>query len=1217
MNLTLKQKMLLIVLVVGIGLTTISGFVLFELNNVFNQANYGNANTVGSILILADTREEFNRTRTLVELHASENDQQKLLNIEKEIKKSRYALSDLLTKYETNGCIGVSCVSDDKDQRYLNSLKSMLQDLSTDIDTFLVSSKNKNKNKNDEAILDDQLKMQFDQCNTLIQDMLLYNVKLGNDSANDAQASKNQALIKGSLISITLLVIVTFICLFLARAVLRNLGGDPQEVTDVVKRVATGDLRLSHILDSAPENSLLDNIKKLVQNLADLAVQTDLIGKGDFSKEARVLSDHDRLSLSINNMTSLLRAAKLDNDARNWLKDGSSQIATALTGDYSIQELSDLSITILGRYLNAGRAVMYIYKDDDAALDLMGSYMYTEREHLGVRCKLGEGAIGQVARERKPIILTTISHDTAPITTGTTSNKPLFTYTYPLMRDEALLGVIELASFVKFEPIHLEFVSNACGVIASFLYIAEQRDSIRELLSKATAAEQDARQQSERLQEANAQMEEQQQQLQQQSEELRQANAQMEEQQLVLEQNNQALKQSQLELDLKAKDLENSGRYKSEFLANMSHELRTPLNAIILLSKLMATNSDHSLSPEDVKRAEVILRSGKDLLALINDVLDLSKIEAGHMDIAYSEITTTAFTSYLQDLFGAQAEEKNLQFIIDDQLKSDFVSDHDKLAQIMRNLLSNAFKFTKKGSVTLRITKHLGHRLPICLSVIDTGVGIPKEKQEVIFEAFRQADGSTSREFGGTGLGLTISRSIATLLGGTIDIQSVENQGSTFSLYLPEKPAGWVAKVNHHTTSTPLPGSILPPITDDRFHINPGDKLILLIDDDPIFRMALLEINRRLGYKTLLAENGTQGIAMAHTYQPSGILLDLGLPDIDGALVLEKIKSSQDLASIPIYIVSARDHSAAKDLTHSIGYLQKPANESQLIEAEATLLSFVRQPNAHAILTITSGGVTAEEIKTLLANQPAHDQKMFREVRAEEDISAALNEGIWSIAIIDLTGISVQRAIEIAQATKERNTHTALIFMSTIELNETDEASLHRYSDCIIIKTPQSESRLLLNIERFLNQIKHVPAIKQSANRPETQRKELAGQSILVVDDDPRNLFAVTAALEQHGAKVLCAISGKLALAMLDKEGVDLILMDIMMPEMDGYEVIAAVRANAQLSEIPIIALTAKAMPQDKQKILDVGANDYLSKPVDFDDLIHLSKKWISSKGQH
>jgi len=1010
--------------------------------------------------------------------------------------------------------------------------------------------------------------------------------------------------------------LITAISLIVSNGILQTLGGDPQHVTDLVNRVSTGDLRISQDLDKAAASSLLGKIKVLVQNLSDLAIQTDLIGKGDFSKQARVLSEHDRLSLSINSMTNLLRTSKQDDERRNWLKDGSSQLTTSLTGDYSIQELTNLSISILARYLNAGRGVIYLYHHEENVLDLMGSYMYTERDHLGTRFKLGEGAVGQVARERKPIILTTVTNDAAPIVTGTTSSKPIYTYTYPLLRDDALLGVVELASFIKFEDIELELLANACSVIASFLYVAEQRDSIRQLLSKANAAEQAARQQSESLQEANAQMEEQQQQLQQQSEELRQANAQMEEQQQILEQNNQALKQSQLELDVKAKDLENSGRYKSEFLANMSHELRTPLNAIILLSKIMASNNDNVMSPEDVKRAEVILRSGKDLLALINDVLDLSKIEAGHMDIAYSEITVSSFTSYLQDLFTAQAEEKNLQFIVDDQLHANFVSDPDKLAQILRNLLSNAFKFTKQGSVTLRLTRRPGTSLPICLSVIDTGIGIPKEKQAVIFEAFRQADGSTSREFGGTGLGLTISRSISNLLGGTIEIESIANQGSTFTLCLPEAPPGWVPKIKNNPIIEKSLSAGLPAIVDDRLQLKEGDKLILLIDDDPAFGMALLQINRRLGYKTILAENAAQGIAMAHTYQPSGILLDLGLPDMEGTEVLEKIKSTRDLASIPIYIVSARDHNEAKDLNKSIGYLQKPANESQLIEAEAALLSFVRNDKAQSVLTISSGGINAKDIQKLLGAYSGSDKKHLQEISANSDISTVLREWIWNVVIVDLTGIDIQRAEAIAIAVKQIHNGTALIFFSLNELTEEQEAVLSRYSDSIIIKTPQAETRLQQNIERFLNEVKQTPAIKNVKQATDNNAKQFAGHTILVVDDDPRNLFAVTAALEQHGAKVLCAINGKLALSMLDKNGVDLILMDIMMPEMDGFQVIAAVRSNLNLAEIPIVALTAKAMPQDRQRIMEVGANDYLSKPVDFDDLINISKKWVSSKGK-
>ena len=1218
MTLTLKQKMLLIILAVALGISGLTSFLLFEIDKVFQQASYANANSIGSVVNLVSARGGFNKVRIELGLHIANTDPQKMTSIEEEIIKGRNEVVSSFKKYETDGCLNVSCISNEKDQNYINELKATWDALSPEIDNIIAQSREQKKSYATALLLDEKINKQFYKFNSVMLDNIVYNVKLGNDAAIAAEESKNRALLLGVFISLMILMLITAISTMISNAILKTLGGDPQHVTKLVNRVATGDLRISHDLDNAAESSLLGNVKVLIKNLADLALQTDMIGKGDFSKQVRVLSEHDRLSLSINSMTNLLRASKQNDDQRNWLKDGSSQLTTVLTGDYSIQELANLSISILSRYLNAGRGVIYLRHHEEDVLDLMGSYMYTACDHLGSRCKLGEGAIGQVALERKPIILTTVSNDAAPIVTGTTSNQPLCTYTYPLLKEDTLLGVIELASFVKLESVELELLANACEIIASFLYVAEQRDSIRQLLAKTTAAEQDARRQSEILQEANAQMEEQQQQLQQQSEELRQANAQMEEQQLILEQNNQALKQSKLELDVKAKDLENSGRYKSEFLANMSHELRTPLNAIILLSKIMATNNDHQLSPDDVKRAEVILRSGKDLLALINDVLDLSKIEAGHMDIAYSEIVVSSFTSYLQDLFDAQADEKNLKFIIEDQLRGEFISDPDKLAQILRNLLSNAFKFTKQGSVTLKLSRRPGEHLPICLSVIDTGIGIPPEKQAVIFDAFRQADGSTSREFGGTGLGLTISRSIANLLGGTIEIQSIANQGSTFSVFLPEAPVGWVNKIK---SASPIPStsvtSPLQTIVDDRLNLKEGDQLILLIDDDPAFGLALLSINRRLGYKTILAENAAQGIAMAHTYQPSGILLDLGLPDMEGTEVLERIKSTRDLASIPIYIVSARDHSEARHLSKSIGYLQKPANESELIEAEATLLSFVRNDTTQSVLTISSGGISMHDIQKLLTPYPDSEGKHLQEMQADQDISAVLRERVWSIAIIDVSNITIQRAVEIANATKHSHANTALIFFSLHDLSEEQEAVLHRYSDCIIINTGHAEFRLQENIERFLSEVRQTPAIKQLKSTAGAKLKELAGHTILVVDDDPRNLFAVTAALEQYGAKVICAINGKLALNLLEKNGVDLILMDIMMPEMDGFEVIAAVRANPHLLDIPIVALTAKAMPQDKQKILEVGANDYLSKPVDFDDLIQISKKWISIKGQN
>jgi len=576
----------------------------------------------------------------------------------------------------------------------------------------------------------------------------------------------------------------------------------------------------------------------------------------------------------------------------------------------------------------------------------------------------------------------------------------------------------------------------------------------------------------------------------------------MKKQQQQLEQRNLELTQSRQELDTRAQQLEQASLYKSEFLANMSHELRTPLNSIILLSKMMTNNDDHRLEAEEVKRAGVIHRSGQDLLRLINDVLDLSKVEAGHMQVHLTRVASATLIDELRDLFQEPARSKGLELVFDDRLQGEFITDPDKLSQIVRNLLSNAIKFTKAGRITLRLERLVGPPSRLRFSVRDTGIGIQAEKRSQVFEAFQQADGSTSREYGGTGLGLTISQRFARLLGGGIDLISEPGKGSEFSLHLPvhddlpkiEVPQGVAALP---PSNPPLPPYQPPPddagetdnAGDDRAHLDGSQHVILVIDDDALVGQQVLRLNRQLGYKTLLATSGMAGLEMARRYYPNGILLDLGLPDIDGSRVLHELKINPELAHIPVYIISARDRDESLMCRGAAGFLQKPVNLDLL---------------AHAF----------ENIKLFLKRVP---------------------------------------------------------------------------------------------------QIQSLAAVKRAHHNLDSKR--LKGRAILVVDDDPRNLFVITAALEQNGAQVSTAINGRRALDFLYQNRVDLVLMDIMMPEMDGYEAIALLRADPALAHLPVVALTAKALPSDRAKIMAAGADDFVSKPVDYDILISKVESW--SRGRN
>ena len=1036
-----------------------------------------------------------------------------------------------------------------------------------------------------------------------IRDLIALDIRLNGEDADRGYLTSQTAIAHAHRQTIQT------ICLGIAAAialglgftwfVLRQVGGELTQAATLVSHLAKGELPGGLDLRPGDRTSLMARLQVLVRALEQVTERAGAIGQGDFTRELELLSDQDQLGLAINRMNGLLRAGKAEESRRNWLNDGATALSAALTGDYSMVQLADAAMATMGRYVGAGRGVLYRHHPQDGALDLLGSYLYSPS---ATRFQVGEGTIGQVALEQQAIRLAPAAEDAPTILTGTSSTQAPCTYTFPLSHEGVLLAVAELASFVPFSELQEDYLNRAGALISPYLFVALQREKVSDLLAVTEEAERQARFQSLQLQDANARLEEQQQQLQQQTEELQQSNAQMEEQQQQLQQQTEELQQSNAQMEEQQQQLEQTGRYKSEFLANMSHELRTPLNAIILLSRMMADNGGGQLGAEQMKWAEVIHRSGHDLLHLINDVLDLSKVEAGRMELHPAVIHSSDLSSECQDLFADTARGKGLTLVIEDQLQGPFTSDRDKLAQILRNLLSNALKFTREGTVTLRMERRPLEPLPLVLSVRDTGIGIQSDKQTMVFEAFHQADGSTSREFGGTGLGLTISLRFAELLGGTIRLTSTPGLGSEFALHLPEAPGE--ARVAEPASAK-----------DDRDQLAPGRPTILLIDDDPLFGMALVQINRGLGYATVLAGTGAEGLAMARRCHPSGILLDLGLPDMDGAEVLHQLKASQDLAAIPVFVVSSQDRDWARAHTDIVGYLQKPVDDRQLAQAETALLTLIAKADPGAVLVVGTGGITAADLTRLLGQGHSARSRRVLEVKPGEAFRTALAEPSWRLVIIDLAGITLEEGLATAQRVQEARPETAMLFFAVQPPSETDEARLRRYSDSIVIQAPFADRRLLDAMERFLR-----PAARGEAPKPLVVAaaggaKVLEGRSILVVDDDPRNLFVLTAALEMSGAKVTNAINGRHALDVLGRTRVDLIFLDIMMPEMDGFQTLAALQMKPQLAQIPVVALTAKAMPQDREKILAAGADDYLSKPVDHKDLIDRAAHWCQQGG--
>lgn len=1011
------------------------------------------------------------------------------------------------------------------------------------------------------------------------------------------------------------------------------------------------------------ENDALGNsLQQMTRMLTGISNQMNRIAQGDYSVEVSVLGEQDAFGKSLQQMTVALRDNQRRTAEQNWLKDGLNQLTGRLAGDVGLIDACQRATSFAARYVEAGQGALFLYDREQQHLKLYGTFAFIERNALSNTYKIGEGVIGQVALERLPILLKHIPSHNTTITTGTSSKPPLNTYTFPLLYNDELYGVIELASFEVFTPIKQQFLMEANTTIATALFSTIQRERVQELLrvsqhatqeaeqaaKEAEHAKEEAQRQSDEVQEANARLEEQQQRLQQQSEELRQVNAHLEEQQQQLQQQseelrqqNEKLNQTKNELDKRAQDLELASKYKSEFLANMSHELRTPLNSIILLSKMLSRNEKKNLDAKDVKQVTVIHQAGEELLRLINDILDLSKIEAGKVTMNVTEFLSDDLFETFRDLFRSIAEEKGLEFIIRDELNAILKTDRDKLSQVIRNLLANAFKFTKKGAVTLLVAPAKTQPEMVEFSVIDTGVGIPKEKRQIVFEAFQQADGSISREYGGTGLGLSIAREYVKLLRGKLTLESEIGKGSTFKVALPlvfeettvaeksappkdntQEQARSAESVAATNTFVPTPKlepmvkakpimTVVETIDDDRNTLTPADKVILIVEDNADLAQSTMDITREKGFKVLVALNGREGLKLAAQYRPTGILLDLVLPDINGMEVLRELKSTRELRHIPVHIMSSRERDNSFRKSGAIGYFQKPVNDLDIQRAIENLMA-VSQKYPKRLLIVEDDENQREAIKDLLSSS---DGVEITGVGTQEDAIAEIKKGEYDAAIIDL-GLRGGSGYVICQYIKEHNLALPIIIYTGRELTEDEERQLRKYTDSIIIKTAKSYERLSDEAALFLHQMYHgeqetTPA-KPAPPRPLESAGSLEGKKIMIVDDDVKNVFVLASALENHGAIVTDAKNGEAALEQLRNEpDVDLVLMDIMMPVMDGYTAIQQIRKDPQLRHLPVIALTAKALKGDRQKCIQAGADDYLSKPVDYDGLIRLAKAWI------
>jgi CheY-like chemotaxis protein/signal transduction histidine kinase/HAMP domain-containing protein len=1015
------------------------------------------------------------------------------------------------------------------------------------------------------------------------------------------------------------------------------------KVNEVIKSVADGDLIQEIDINIKDEvGDVLRSISDMVLSLTKVTEFSQNIARGDYSQKIELRSKKDLLGISINEMSQALKTLEEDNQQKDWLKTGQNELNETMRGDLDEKTLAQNVLSYLAHYLNAQIGTFYQKVEQTEALQLMSSFAYTKRKSVNDIIEIGEGLAGQAAFEKKMILVTNLPEDYTRVSSTLGDSMPRNVVVSPFLFEGELNGVIELGSFEEFTDIQMELIDSVMDAIAINLNSTHARRKLSETLEETQLLSEELQSQSEDLRVTNEELEEKSERMQSQAEELQLAN------------NNLELQKSQIEkkskdVELKAEELAIASKYKSEFLSNMSHELRTPLNSMLLLSSSLAKNKQGNMTVEQVQSATIVNQGGQDLLSLINDILDLSKIEVGMMEV---ELTSFLIGNVVKDLkrnFNHVMVENDLDFIIniDPKLPDAIHSDQKRLNQILKNFISNAVKFTKKGSISLYFSRPkddvnlsrsgLVPSTTLSIAVTDTGMGIPEDKQKVIFEAFQQADGGTARNYGGTGLGLSISRELTALLGGEIQLQSQTDKGSTFTLYIPldgketqrlrdaENPISDVAANVEAAPAIKPSGSSMASfdyqVEDDREFIRnigfptdgprPDDqKILLVIEDDPQFAEILVKQSRDHGFMCIATANGEEGLSLAEQYLPDGIVLDLHLPGVDGRYVLNALKDNLNIRHIPVHIMSVDDEKQDTESRGAIGFLSKPVDQEQLDEAFQKFLKYSNKAVKN-LLIIEDDDATRLAIKQVIGNG---DVKITESTTGNEGlqmlISGSFDCVILDLSLSDISGFEVLEKLEL----QENFQVPPIIIYTGKDLSKKDHQRLLKYTDSIVIKGVDSEDRLLDETSLFLHRIvgKMTQKKRKIIHDLYDMENVFKGKKVMVVDDDMRNIFAVSQLLEEKGCIVIAAEDGKSALEILKKEPkIDLVLMDIMMPVMDGYEATRKIRKQAKFKKLPIIALTAKAMKDDREKCIIAGVSDYLTKPLNEQRLFSMLRIWL------
>jgi CheY-like chemotaxis protein/signal transduction histidine kinase/HAMP domain-containing protein len=965
-------------------------------------------------------------------------------------------------------------------------------------------------------------------------------------------------------------------------------------------------------------NLLAANLTTQVRAIAEVATA---VTKGDLTRSIQVDARGEVAELkdNINTMIDNLRLTTDRNTEQDWLKTNLARFTNMLQGQRDLATVGRLLLSELAPLVNAKMGAIYqLVNQRDGVLRLLSTYADDPLHGHSQTFRIGEGLIGQCAADKRRLLVSDIPSYAVPIGSALFKVVPRNVIVLPVLFENQVKAVIELASLTSFTGLQITFLEQLTSSIGIVLNSIEATMQTEGLLKQS--------------QQLAGELQTQQRELQQTNDQLEQKAQQLAERNVEVERKNQEIEQARRALEEKASELALTSKYKSEFLANMSHELRTPLNSILILGQQLGDNPDGNLTPKQVEFARTVYGAGTDLLNLITDILDLSKIESGTVTVEAEEVLLANLLDATARPFRHEAETKQLSFNVDldPQLGRSIATDSKRLQQVLKNLLSNAFKFTKEGGVRLKISAAVGGWSPdhpvlsaspvvIAFEVSDTGIGIPLEKQKIIFEAFQQADASTSRKYGGTGLGLTISRELANLLGGEIQLRSAgPGKGSTFTLYLPCSyvgPANVPRQPAREAPQAAQTAMLAPPapveqVPDDRLQIEPGDSILLIVEDDPHYARIFKDLAHDLGFKCLIAMRGTDALDLALQFQPTAVSLDVFLPDMLGWTVLSQLKQNPLTRHIPVQIVTLdedRQHALASG---AFSFVTKPTTAEGIQAA----LSRIKEYS------------TLRRKRLLVVEDNPAEQMSISEFLSSDDIEiVATGTGTQALEIMreqpcdcvvldlrlpDMSGFEVLENIRADEALSE----VPVVVFTGRELSAEEDAQLHTMARSIVVKGVESPERLLDETALFLHRVvTDLPPEKQRMlDRLNSSDDDLLNRAVLLVDDDTRNIFALSSVLERRGMRVLTATTGGEAIELVESTpDLAIVLVDIMMPQMDGYQTIEAIRKQPQFRRLPIIALTAKAMKGDREKCLEAGASDYLAKPVNTEQLLSALRMWL------